>query len=104
VSGAANSHPMPLPRLETGQVVATPGALRMLEQVNVAPMALLARHVFGDWGDLCSEDKEANDQAVRCGGRVFSSYEIGSEPGGPKVWLITEHDRSVTTFLLPEEY
>ena len=62
---------------------------------------LLRRHIMGDWGDLCPEDKAANDQALETGGRLFSAYHLKS---GVKVWLITEADRSVTTFLFPEEY
>jgi len=50
---------------------------------------------------MCLEDKELNDQALASGdGRLFSSYNI---PNG-KVWIVTEHDRSSTTVLLPEEY
>ena len=66
-----------MPKFQTGQVVATPSALHMLQQAGVAPMTLLARHAFGDWGDLCKEDKEANDLAVAIGDRSFSSYEVG---------------------------
>ena len=93
-----------LPLFSTGQVVATPGALRMLEAAGVDPLDLLARHVYGDWGDLDEEDREANRQALRLGGRVFSSYVIGSGLSARKCWCITEADRSSTTFLLPEEY
>ena len=93
-----------LPRFKTGQVVATPGALRMLQQAGVAPMTLLARHAFGDWGDLCDEDKEANNLAVAIGDRIFSSYEVGVGLNATKVWVITEADRSSTCVLLPEEY
>lgn len=63
-------------------------------------MRCLERHANQDWGDLCSEDKKANDDAVRHGGRVLSSYELR----GDKLWIITEADRSVTTLLTPEEY
>jgi len=92
------------PLFRTGQVVATPGALYVLEQASVNPMDLLARHVFGDWGDLCGEDKEANDQAVAHGGRILSSYDLGNGAAATKCWVITEADRSSTTFLLPREY
>ncbi|MEP7298353.1 MAG: hypothetical protein ABI702_19385 [Burkholderiales bacterium] len=95
---------MPLPRFQTGQVVATPGALRMLERAGVSAMTLLARHAFGDFGDLCEEDCEANEQAVARGGRVFSSHEVGVGLNATKVWVITEADRSSTCCLLPEEY
>ena len=104
MSAGGGSKAMPLPRFKTGQVVATPGALRMLQQAGVAPMTLLARHAFGDWGDLCDEDKEANNLAVAIGDRIFSSYEVGVGLNATKVWVITEADRSSTCVLLPEEY
>ncbi|MFD2112545.1 hypothetical protein [Thiorhodococcus fuscus] len=64
-------------------------------------MSLLQRHVQGDWGDLTTEDFEANRLALREGFRLLSSYRISD---GVKVWIITEADRSVTTVLLPEDY
>lgn len=95
---------MPLPRFKTGQVVATPGALRMLEQAGVSAMTLLARHAFGDWGDLCEEDKESNNLAVAIGDRIFSSFEVGVGLNATKVGVITEADRASTCMLLPQEY
>ena len=92
------------PLFRTGQVVATPGALQTLERAGVNPMDLLARHVFGDFGDLCEEDKESNNQAVLLGGRIFSSYEVGTGVEATKCWVITEADRSSTTFCTPQEY
>ena len=61
----------------------------------------VTRHLAGDWGDLCDEDRVANEQALAEGGRLFSSY---TQEGDQKIWIITEWDRSVTTVLLPEEY
>jgi hypothetical protein len=104
VSTGGGSTAVLLPRFQTGQVVATPGALRMLEQAGVSAMTLLARHVNGDWGDLCQDDRDANEQAVSHGGRVFSSYEVGVGLNATKVWVITEADRTSSCFLLPEEY
>ena len=54
-----------------------------------------------DWGEMCEEDKEMNDLALKDGGRIFASYE---KEGMPKIWIITEWDRSVTTILFPSEY
>ena len=59
------------------------------------------RHESGDWGDVCAEDKEANETALQFGGRLFSVYHNSK---GVKFWIITEADRSVTTILLPSEY
>jgi hypothetical protein len=80
-----------------GRIVATPGALGL----GIDLLALLRRHARGDWGDMCEEDLRANDEALLRGGRLFSGYTL---PCGRRVWIITESDRSATTFLLPEEY
>ena len=58
------------------------------------------RHSVGDWGEMCEEDLEANEQALIHGHRLFSSYTKGDW----KIWIITEWDRSYTTILFPEEY
>lgn len=83
-----------------GRIVATPGALELLERTQTNPIRLLQRHVAGDWGELCPEDVEANNQSLVEGLRVLSNYPVAGE----RVWIITEADRSVTTLLLPEEY
>lgn len=44
-----------------------------------------------------------NDCDLREGGRLFSAYELSSAYG-PRIWVITEADRSATKVLLPEEY
>ena len=53
------------PRFAPGQIVATPGALSLLEQHGVSPDTILRRHLAGDWGCVCSDDAALNDEAVR---------------------------------------
>jgi hypothetical protein len=89
------------PRFSLGQVLATPGALDALREAQVNPAELLARHQAGDWGIVCSEDKQLNDAALINGERVLSAYRL---PTGVKIWAITEWNRSATTLLLPSEY
>lgn len=84
-----------------GQIVATPGTLEALEKAQQTPMEFLARHVRGDWGDVCDEDAEANEQSLKDGSRILSSYRTKL---GEKLWIITEADRSSTACLLPSEY
>lgn len=84
---------------ETGKVVATVGALDLAEQ-GVNLLSFLCRHISGDWGDLCEEDKQENQLSLEEGFRILSAYNTSDG----KLWVITEADRSVTTFLLPEEY
>ena len=88
------------PLFALGQTVATRGALEAMQRLEVSPFALLSRHQRGDWGNLDKEDKQANDQALTLGDRIFSAYQLETA----KFWVITEADRSATTILLPEEY
>ncbi len=90
-----------IPLFSAGQIVATPGALALLEQANKSPLELLSRHFRGDWGDLCQDDKAENELSLRYGFRLMSSYQVTDTE---KLWIITEADRSVTTLLLPAEY
>lgn len=85
-------------RFPLGRVVATPGAMELLPRMDMHE--LLRRHHGGDWGDLGTSDRKANDYALRHGERIFSAYET---PRG-RVWIITEADRSSTCVLLPSEY
>ncbi len=88
------------PLFPLGRTLITPGALSALERVSRSPAEFISRHLFGDFGDLCAEDINANRAAVRYGDRVFSAYVVDHL----RVWVITEADRSATTVLLPEEY
>jgi len=85
-----------------GRIVGTPGALDALKEAGVLPAWALDRHVSGDWGDVCHEDRQANEEALREGLRLLSAYRLPET--GVKLWVITEWDRSATTLLLPEEY
>jgi len=94
-------------RFPLGQIVATPGALEACDSHHL--QTCLYRHSRGDWGNVCTDDKARNDQALIEGSRIFSAYPI--DPAKPSkgfgencLWIITEADRSVTTFLLPSEY
>ncbi|MBW2675277.1 MAG: hypothetical protein JRD89_18005 [Deltaproteobacteria bacterium] len=96
--------PPPPTRFELGQVVVTRAvAARIKEDDEFRRFvgACLGRHADGDWGELDPEDKKANEEALRYGGRLFSAYEKWPLP---KIWIITEADRSATTILFPEEY
>jgi hypothetical protein len=89
------------PLFRLGQLVGTPGAIKALQDAEQDPLELLFRHVTGDWGDLDDEDKKENEFSVEHGFRILSAYELET---GVKIWLITEADRSATTFLLPDDY
>tara|TARA_Y100001973_G_scaffold9945_1_gene13544 strand:+ start:231 stop:497 length:267 start_codon:yes stop_codon:yes gene_type:complete len=87
--------------LDMGIISATQGAVANYDQPQMAEY--LIRHAYGDWGDVPPEDDRANDQALKDGSRLVSSYD------GGKLWIITEAEdatgkRHATTLLLPEEY
>ncbi len=84
-----------------GQLVATPGALDVVEQSGTSLLGYLLRHQTGDWGDLTADDCHANAEGLVHGMRIFSAYPLST---GHRLWIITEADRCLTTVLLPEEY
>ncbi len=88
-------------KFSLGRIVATPGALEALQRAGQSPWDFLARHTRGDWGEVCEEDRQENELALRQGFRLLSVY---TTQAGEKLWLITEADRSATTVLLPADY
>ena len=92
---------MSKPKFSLGQVVATPGALRAMEEAGQSASYFLERHVRGDWGTVDADDARANDEALVQGERLLSAYTTLRKT---KLWVITEADRSSTCLLLPEEY
>jgi hypothetical protein len=107
-------------RFALGQIVATPGALRLLEKYHSNPLLLLSRHVQCDWGDLLEDDAKLNELALNDGSRIFSVYRLipnhmltdiprAKRHLLPTIWIITNAAnaagvRDVTTLLLPEDY
>ncbi|WP_423378123.1 hypothetical protein [Burkholderia sp. LMG 32019] len=89
------------PRFKLGRIFATPAAIDVLNTARLSIIDLLIRHVRGDWGDLPESDRQQNELSVEAGLRLLSCYVL---PNGQTVWVITEWDRSATTFLLPGDY
>jgi hypothetical protein len=85
-----------------GEVASTYPAIDAMVAEGISINDLLPRHQSGDWGDLCKHDLLENDRSLRDGGRIMSSYKLPNT--GVTIWVITEADRSVTTFLLPSDY
>lgn len=93
-------------KFSLGQVLATPRALDAIEESGELASHFLDRHARGDWGEVCQEDEQLNDQALADGSRLLSVYCTSK---GVKLWVITEAAddsgrRAATTILLPEEY
>jgi len=82
-----------------GKVVATSNAAALLKPADI--QTALCRHQLGDWGNLDSEDRQANEDALKNEGRLLSVYNAVN---GTKFYVITEWDRLLTTVLLPTDY
>jgi hypothetical protein len=94
------------PQFQLIRLVATPASLAALEKAGVAPLALVSRHVTGDYGDLSSDDKQANVDALKDGSRILSAYELST---GERLYVITDAEnerghRECTTVMLCSEY
>ncbi|MGF1804333.1 type I restriction endonuclease subunit M [Aliivibrio sifiae] len=81
-----------------GTVILTQGINILCQGEHEAMDVFVKRHALCDWGT--SEDWEMNNEATHNGDRIISQYDFQ----GTTIWIITEHDRSVTTILLPNEY
>ena len=94
------------PKFPLGQILGTPGAIEALERASQSALEFLQHHIRGDWGYVCEEDRELNEQALIDGSRLLSAYRTSL---GEKLWIITERAsdsgrRAATTILLPSEY
>jgi hypothetical protein len=93
-------------KFNPGVLLASVGASEAFEKNGQTPFEFLQKHLAGNWGELCEEDRQANDQALVDGSRLLSAYRLAD---GTKIWCITEAigengHRESSTFLLPQEY
>lgn len=88
-------------KFSPGKLVSTPGAMEIMTAHKCSPLDFLARHLTGDWGIVAPESSKLNNEALKYGHRLHSIYQIAPQK---TIWLITEANRSATTFLLPCEY
>lgn len=94
--------------MEYGQIYATSGVAEAMEesaQFAAEVAAAFSRYQRGDWGQLCREDWQLNDDSLKDGSRILAAYETSRG----KIWIITEAEddngrRAATTFLFPSEY
>ena len=107
--------------LFSGQVFATPDSIALMQLHQFSAVALLNRHLHGDFGDVHPDDLEMNKSAIVDGSRILSVFRLTSPekimatPRSkrhllPTIWVISDavegdsRQREVTTFLTPENY
>ncbi len=89
------------PKLELGQICVTAAAAEALYETSQAADEFVSRHQLGDWGDVTSEEYADNERSLRVGGEISSAYSLED---GEIIWIITNADRSRTTFRLAHEF
>lgn len=67
-----------------GNVVATTPLFEYCKARGFALFPYMVRHASCDWGDVCKEDWESNDEALKNGQRLLSEYKL---PDGKKSGL-----------------
>ena len=93
-------------RFYLGQILATPGPSKPWKRAARRPLSSWTGMPQENWGTVCPKDALLNDEALKSGDRIISSY---STLKGVKLWIITEATddnghRAATTILLPSEY
>ena len=93
-------------KFETGKIAASQ---HLLDQMDKTPDGSFSsfvwdsftRHCLCDWGNISQEGQEANNQALKTGGELFSTY---THVVYPTVCILTEADRHETAIGLPEDF
>lgn len=90
--------------MRTGPTVITRGIAAKIAENELFGIQVTYFHglyLQNDWGDVSEDDKEMNDLNVQSGtGSLMGAYNTCEG----RIWIMTEHDRSVTTILFPDEY
>lgn len=81
------------------------GGIRKTERIEEAfsdeeLAGLLKRHMLGDFGDMCEEDRMTNLESIKIGRYVMSSYDTDKGT----VWIQTNGSRTETVIMFPDEY
>ena len=88
------------PLFQLGDLLVSPGVTAMAVDL----MPLLKRHAFGDWGEVCMEDAEANNFALKNDEAILSQYHVTTRLMEQDLLIImTEGDRSLTVVFMAGE-
>lgn len=74
------------------------------EQFKTQVIIALGRFFNKDWGDLCEEDIQFNEEAIEYKGLVHGAYDTSEA----RIWIIAESqsgaEYDTITVLFPEDY
>lgn len=80
----------------TGRILVTSSAAQALRDAGTPVSALLGRHRRGDWGDVPSDARLANDRALLAGGELGSTYRLST---GNECSVVTDEARALTVVM-----
>lgn len=90
-------------KFELGGLYQTRGIAAAIEenpQFHIEIIEAYQKYIAGNYGDLCEEDIQANEEAIKYGDRIFAKYKTSVDD----IYIITEADRTATTILFYYEY
>ena len=82
-----------------GKFIVTGEATRVCGRSNISPIALLVRHMVGDWSETSLTDQKANRGAHLDSRRTVTSYRMGDET----LTVVSDWESIATTICLDEE-
>ncbi|WP_414444650.1 hypothetical protein [Burkholderia sp. 22PA0106] len=88
------------PLFHPGRLLVGTQALQALRAHQIPVISVLLRHIAGDWGVVSDDDRTQNDLSIGAGLRLLSIYPL---PDGARILVVTEWNRSQTTFELLAE-
>jgi len=85
-------------KFEIGKISASENVLDQMDKTPDGSFAnfvweSFARHCLCDWGDVSQKDQDSNNQAIKTGGALFSTYNHDKHP---TICISTDADRSET--------
>ena len=83
-------------KFNPGRITITAAAMDTLSAIDLA--GAMIRHLKGDWGNVCEEDRRLNETSLRAKFRLVSVYTTAN---GTKFGIVTEAGDTKTTVLLP---
>ena len=106
VARKEESMPIVKPKFELGQDRRHARCLGGVGGSGQSPGFFLERHSAGDWGEVCEEDKQANDEALQAasGSCRRTGRSRGCESGSSPRRRTTTANGPPATFLSPSEY
>lgn len=95
------THSPQVPRFSVGAIKLSEKVRWLDDHALLDPIALVQRHVRGDWGDIGESERRSNEDALVQEGIIFSRYIITPRLA---VAVVTDEHRDMTIVKLLDEH